>query len=142
MYEMGAPYKDHELLSFQSVSKGSLGECGLRGGFVHMSNIHPGTMDEIYKIASINLAPNTIGQVMTSLFVNPPRAGDESYESYWRERREIIASMRRRAHIITDAFNSLEGVACQFIEGAMYSFPSVRGRAPASLPPLCKSTRA
>jgi glutamate--glyoxylate aminotransferase len=33
LMEMGAPYKDGvELLSFHTVSKGSGGECGLRGG--------------------------------------------------------------------------------------------------------------
>jgi len=36
---------------------------------------------------------------------------------------EGLASLRRRAHIMTDAFNSLEGVTCNFTEGAMYSFP-------------------
>ena len=37
----------------------------------------------------------------------------------------IIASLRRRAHIMTDGFNSLEGVTCNFTEGAMYSFPQL-----------------
>lgn len=26
------------------------------------TNIHPGTLDQIYKIASVNLSPNTTGQ--------------------------------------------------------------------------------
>ncbi len=52
-----------ELLSYHTVSKGTGGECGLRGGYVEMTNIHPGTIDEIYKCASINLSPNTSGQV-------------------------------------------------------------------------------
>ena len=63
MMDMGAPYDKHELLSFHTVSKGALGECGLRGGYVEATNIHPGTIDQIYKIASINLSPNTTGQV-------------------------------------------------------------------------------
>ncbi len=28
------------------------GECGLRGGYVEFTNFHPGTVDELYKIAS------------------------------------------------------------------------------------------
>ena len=63
MMDMGEPYSKHELLSFHTVSKGALGECGLRGGYVETTNIHPGTVDQIYKIASINLSPNTTGQV-------------------------------------------------------------------------------
>ena len=45
------------------VSKGTGGECGLRGGYVEMTNIHPGSVEEVYKVASINLCPNTVGQV-------------------------------------------------------------------------------
>ena len=67
MMDMGEPYSKHELLSFHTVSKGALGECGLRGGYVETTNIHPGTVDQIYKIASINLSPNTTGQVGFSL---------------------------------------------------------------------------
>ena len=42
--------------------QGALGECGLRGGMLEATNIHPGTLEQIYKIASINLSPNTTGQ--------------------------------------------------------------------------------
>lgn len=43
--------------------QGTGGECGLRGGYVEMTNIHPGAVDQMYKCASINLSPNTMGQV-------------------------------------------------------------------------------
>jgi aspartate/methionine/tyrosine aminotransferase len=52
-----------ELISFHSVSKGTSGECGLRGGYFVLTNIHPGTVAEFYKLSSIGLCPNTIGQV-------------------------------------------------------------------------------
>lgn len=127
LYDMGEPYWSKvELLSFHTVSKGSGGECGLRGGYVEMTNIHPGTIEEVYKCASINLCPNTIGQIAMSVLVNPPKAGDESYDLHCKERAAELASLRRRAHMVTDAFNALEGVTCNFTEGAMYSFPQVR----------------
>lgn len=112
-----------ELCSFHTVSKGALGECGLRGGYVEMTNVHPGSVEEIYKIASINLCSNVMGQVSLSLSLNGPKPGDESYEQHQKERKDIIASLRRRSHIMTDAFNSCEGITCNFTEGAMYSFP-------------------
>lgn len=31
---------------------------------MELLNIHPGTIEEMYKIASINLSPNTMGQVL------------------------------------------------------------------------------
>lgn len=53
--------------------QGAGGECGLRGGYVEMTNIHPGAVEEMYKIASINLSPNTVGQMAMSIMVNPPK---------------------------------------------------------------------
>jgi len=126
LYEAGEPLNSKvELLSFHTVSKGALGECGLRGGYVEMHNIHPGAIEEVYKTASINLSPNVLGQMAMGLMVNPPAPGTPSYEGYMKEKNEVLASMRRRAHIMTDAFNSLEGVTCNFTEGAMYSFPQL-----------------
>lgn len=51
------------------VSQGTGGECGLRGGYVEFTNIHPKTMEELYKIVSINLSPNGVGQVRVCLGV-------------------------------------------------------------------------
>ncbi|KAI7845708.1 hypothetical protein COHA_000822 [Chlorella ohadii] len=122
--DLGAPYSDSvELASFHTVSKGVLGECGLRGGYVELTNFHPGTVDELYKAVSINLSPNTMGQVAMSLMVNTPQPGSESHAQWKREHDEGLASLRRRAHAMTDGFNALEGVSCTFTEGAMYSFP-------------------
>jgi glutamate--glyoxylate aminotransferase len=124
MGDLGPGYADTvELASFHTVSKGVLGECGLRGGYVEFCNFHPGAIEEMYKVASVNLSPNTTGQVAMSMMVNPPRPGDESYPAYAAEMEEGLASLRRRAHRMTDGFNALEGVTCNFTEGAMYSFP-------------------
>lgn len=50
MYQMGEPYASGvELASFHTISKGTPGECGLRGGYVELVNMHPGTIEEIYK---------------------------------------------------------------------------------------------
>eukprot|EP01038_Epipyxis_sp_PR26KG_P004744 gene4744-6655_t len=124
--KMPAPYKTGvELASFHTVSKGAYGECGLRGGYMELLNFDPDTVDEIYKTASINLCPNVPGQVALGLMVNPPKPGDYSFEQYKREKDSLIESLKRRARMITDAFNSLEGVVCQETDGAMYSFPRI-----------------
>ena len=40
LYEMGGPYRDEvELISVNSISKGYLGECGLRGGYYELHNM-------------------------------------------------------------------------------------------------------
>jgi glutamate--glyoxylate aminotransferase len=106
--------------------QGTGGECGLRGGYVELTNIHPGAVEEMYKYCSINLSPNTTGQIAMSCLVNPPQPGDESYSQWKEERESELASLRRRAHMVTDGFNSLEDMTCNFTEGAMYSFPQLK----------------
>eukprot|EP01036_Dinobryon_divergens_P027210 gene27210-35941_t len=124
--QMSEPYKSGlELVSFHTVSKGAYGECGLRGGYMELHNMDPAVVDELYKVASINLCPNVPGQVALGLMVNPPKPGDFSYDQYRSEKDSLIDSLKRRARMITDAFNSLEGVVCQETEGAMYSFPRI-----------------
>jgi glutamate--glyoxylate aminotransferase len=114
-----------ELVSFHTVSKGAYGECGLRGGYMELHNFDPAVIDQIYKLSSINLSPNVPGQVALGLMVNPPRPGQHSYAKHMQEKNALIESLGRRARMITDAFNALEGVVCQETEGAMYSFPRI-----------------
>ena len=53
-----------QLASFHSVSKGFLGECGRRGGYVELTNFDPDVKGLIYKTASISLCSNVGGQVL------------------------------------------------------------------------------
>ncbi|GFY91415.1 alanine-2-oxoglutarate aminotransferase 2 [Actinidia rufa] len=127
LLDMGPPIsKELQLVSFHTVSKGYWGECGQRGGYFEMTNIPPQTVDEIYKVASISLSPNVPGQIFLGLMVNPPKPGDISYEQFVRESKGILESLRKRARIMTDGFNSCRNVVCNFTEGAMYSFPQIR----------------
>jgi len=130
LWDLGPKYRnDFELLSFHSVSKGFIGECGKRGGYCEMTNIDEEVRDEYYKLASINLCPNIIGQIMVGLMVNPPREGSDSYPLYIKERDAIYNSLKRRASLVCNALGQLEGVTCTVSEGAMYAFPKI------SLPP-------
>lgn len=58
---MKEPYNKCQLISFHSASKGQLGECGLRGGYMHFTNIDEKVRDEMIKIKSICLCSNTVG---------------------------------------------------------------------------------
>lgn len=57
--------------------------------------------------------------------VQPPQPGDASYATYQAERDGILASLRRRAQMLSAALNGLEGVSCNSIDGALYAFPTV-----------------
>ncbi|XP_077240884.1 alanine aminotransferase 2-like [Tasmannia lanceolata] len=120
---MGYGEEDIALVSFHSVSKGYYGECGKRGGYMEVTGFSADVREQIYKIASVNLCSNISGQILASLIMNPPKVGDESFESYSAEKDGILSSLARRAKTLEDAFNSLEGVTCNKAEGAMYLFP-------------------
>lgn len=122
---MGYGEQDISLVSFQSVSKGYYGECGKRGGYMEVTGFIPEIREQIYKLASVNLCSNISGQILASLVMSPPKVGDESYESYIAEKEGILSSLARRAKMLEDAFNSLEGVQCNKAEGAMYLFPRI-----------------
>jgi len=124
--DMGEDASDVELFSFHTVSKGAVGECGRRGAYFQCHNIHPGVMAEIYKVLSTNLSCNVDGQLVMGMMVNPPRPGDASYELYRSETEGILDSLARRARIISEAFNRLEGVTCNPVEGALYCYPQMR----------------
>ncbi|CBJ25743.1 nicotinanamine aminotransferase A [Ectocarpus siliculosus] len=124
--EMGYPYSSSvELVSFHTVSKGVYGECGLRGGYMELTNIDQRVSDEMYKLCSINLSPNVTGQVAMGIMCNPPKPGSESYALHMREKEVLLQSLIRRARSIVDAFNGLDGVTCEETEGALYAFPKI-----------------
>ena len=113
MKELGEPYASNlELVSFHSMSKGQIGECGRRGGFFEMVNFDKDAAEQIYKLASIQLCAGIQGQIGIDLMVNPPKQGDESYEQYSREINAIQATLKDRSTRICDAFSKMEGVTC------------------------------
>uniref|UniRef100_A0A803KQU8 alanine transaminase n=1 Tax=Chenopodium quinoa TaxID=63459 RepID=A0A803KQU8_CHEQI len=121
---MGYQEKDISLVSFHAVSEGYYGECEKRGGYMEVTGFSADIAEQIYKVASINSCNSNItGQILTSLVMSPPKVGDESYEVYTAEKEGILSSLARRAQTLEDAFNSLEGVTCNKVEGAMYLFP-------------------
>ncbi|KAG7354129.1 alanine-synthesizing transaminase [Nitzschia inconspicua] len=114
-----------QMVSFHSTSKGVIGECGRRGGYMELHNIDPYVQSQLYKLASSGLCSNLSGQIMTSLMVNPPQPGDESYERFAQEENEIFEGLKRRSKALVDGLNAVDGITCNPAEGAMYAFPNV-----------------
>jgi aspartate/methionine/tyrosine aminotransferase len=117
--------RDVSLFSLHSTSKGYLGECGHRGGYLECRNVPGPVLDEITKLQSISLCANSMGQVLTYLLVHPPRPGEPSYEQYAREKGDILEALRRKAEIVERGLNAVEGITCNRAAGAMYAYPRV-----------------
>ena len=110
------------LFSFHSVSKGFLGECGHRGGYVEFRNIPEDVLAQLVKLQSISLCANLPGQMATYLMVAPPQSGDESYATYIHERDGILADLKRKAEYLGEQINTIPGMSLSVPQGAMYAF--------------------
>jgi aspartate/methionine/tyrosine aminotransferase len=116
---------DVPLFSFHSASKGFLGECGHRGGYVECRNVDAGVQGELTKLQSVALCANSAGQIVTFLMVRPPRDGEPSHELYRRERSAVLEALARKAALLERGLDAIPGISCRPVAGAMYAFPSL-----------------
>lgn len=96
MTEMGEPYSRMEVASFMSCSKGTMGECGLRGGYVEVVNMLPEVKAQYMKAITAMLCPSVLGQVALDVAVKPPQPHEPSYELFMKEREIILGSLKVR----------------------------------------------
>ncbi|KAL6423988.1 hypothetical protein ACFW04_009723 [Cataglyphis niger] len=123
MMEMGEPYSKMELASFMSISKGYMGECGIRGGYSEIINMNPEVMKVLQKSISAMLCPSVLGQVVMDVVVNPPQPNEPSYEEFQKEKKETLRSLSERSRLVVDTLNSIPGYKANPAMGAMYVFP-------------------
>lgn len=121
--EMGEPYCRMELASFMSVSKGYMGECGIRGGYGEFVNMDPKVMAILQKSISAMLCPTVLGQVVMDVVVNPPKPNEPSYPLYQKEKEHTLRSLAERSQLVVDTLNSIPGFKVNPAMGAMYVFP-------------------
>lgn len=114
-----------ELASLMSASKGYMGECGLRGGYTEIINLDASVKAIFLKMLSARLCSSSLGQVSLDCIVNPPKKGDESYELHEQEKGKVLASLKERAKLVADTFNSIPGMKSNQVAGAMYAFPQI-----------------
>lgn len=120
---LGPDYDSQPLASFHSVSKGYMGECGLRGGYCELTNFPADVKAMLYKLISASLCSSTAGQAAISCMIKPP-TGDAAglYES---ETTAVLASLKSRSILVHEKLNLIPGVHCNDLQGAMYAFPRV-----------------
>jgi aspartate/methionine/tyrosine aminotransferase len=104
------------------VSKGFLGECGHRGGYLEHRNVPDDVAQELVKLQSISLCSGLPGQLAVHAMVAPPQAGEPSHALWSRERDAILGSLREKAEILGRAIRGIPGMHCDTPEGAMYAF--------------------
>ena len=71
-----------------------------------MVNVGEYEKEQIYKLSSVNLCSNVVGQEAVELVVNRPKEGDESYPLFKKEKDQILNELKMKANIIRDALFS------------------------------------
>nr|XP_021408229.1 alanine aminotransferase 2 [Lonchura striata domestica] len=126
LMEMGPPYSDSvELASFHSISKGFMGECGLRGGYMEVVNLHPEVKAQLTKMVSVRLCPPVPGQLLLDAVMDPPKPGEPSYERFQAEKEAVLGALAEKARLTQEMLNRTPGMRCNPVQGAMYAFPRI-----------------
>ncbi|XP_059160771.1 alanine aminotransferase 2-like [Physella acuta] len=121
--ELGPPYSEMELASFMSTSKGYMGECGFRGGYVEIINMDPAVKAMLTKAISAKLCSAVTGQAVLDVVVNPPKPGEPSYALFKQQKDAVLGQLAEKGRMATEIFNSIKGISCNPVQGAMYAFP-------------------
>jgi alanine transaminase len=125
MKELGPDYANMELTSVLSTSKGYMGECGFRGGYCEAINLDPEVRVQLIKSISAKLCPTVSGQAAMGAVVNPPKPGEASYKLFEQEKAHVLGELALKARMTTETLNSIAGVQCNEVKGAMYAFPRI-----------------
>lgn len=126
MMEMGGEYAEIPLASFHSMSKGWQGECGLRGGYMEVVNMDPFVKAQLVKLVSTKLCSSTVGQCAMSIVCSEPKPGEPSYDLFIEEKTAVLDTLKAKAQLVAETFNSIPGISCNPVMGAMYTFPSIQ----------------
>jgi hypothetical protein len=54
--------------------------------------------------------------------INPPKEGEPSYEQYKKERSTVVNRLKEKADLVSQLFNSVEGVRCNTVMGLVIIF--------------------
>ncbi|KAJ4936722.1 hypothetical protein JOQ06_001308 [Pogonophryne albipinna] len=126
LFDMGPEYSDIvELASFHSTSKCYMGECGFRGGYMEIINLDEEVRAQLTKLLSVRLCPPVPGQALMDLVVNPPQIGEPSYDKFIKERSATLSVLAEKAKLTEQVLNTVKGISCNPVQGAMYSFPRI-----------------
>ncbi|KAF4116976.1 alanine aminotransferase 2 isoform X1 [Onychostoma macrolepis] len=122
--EMGSTISSTvEQASFNSVSKGFMGECGLRGGYVELVNLDPAVKEYASRLLSTRSCPPVVGQIALDLMADPPKPGDTSFPTFSEEVQSIKNTIGKNTVRILEVFAELPGISCQPLKAGYFVFP-------------------
>uniref|UniRef100_A0A3B3RYQ5 alanine transaminase n=1 Tax=Paramormyrops kingsleyae TaxID=1676925 RepID=A0A3B3RYQ5_9TELE len=123
LFEMGGEFSETvQMASVHSASKGYMGECGLRAGYVELVNIDHTVMPFAEWLIGTKICAPVPGQVALDIMARPPQPGDASYVQYTQVRQTLTATGTLKLEVL----NSLPGMSCQLPEAGIFVFPRLQ----------------
>ncbi|XP_048858620.1 alanine aminotransferase 2-like [Brienomyrus brachyistius] len=127
LFEMGGEYSETvQMASVHSISKGYMGEGGLRAGYVELVNIDHAVMPFANWLIGIRICAPMPGQVALDIMARPPQPGDASYAQYTQEVQAIRETLVRNVRRAQEVLNSLPCMSCQLPEAGIFVFPRLQ----------------
>lgn len=80
---------------------------------------------QLTKLVSVRLCPPAPGQALMDLVVNPPQPGEPSHQTFMQERTAVLSALAEKAKLTEQILNTVPGISCNPVQGAMYSFPRI-----------------
>nr|XP_046248507.1 alanine aminotransferase 2-like isoform X2 [Scatophagus argus] len=126
LFDMGKKYSETvELISINSISNASMGECGLRGSYMEVINLDP-AVNKYLRNMQATSSPPILPQLALDVMVSPPSPGDPSYETYRQEILHIQTTLSLNAQRAHEFLNDLPGVSCQPAMAGVFLYPRLR----------------
>ncbi|XP_069579214.1 alanine aminotransferase 2-like, partial [Brachyistius frenatus] len=112
-----------ELVSFNSISAATAGECGLRSGYMEVVNMDPQVMHFVETSLCTDISAPVTGQLALDLTLRPPKPGDASYDAYRRETFVTRATLSQNAQRAQQLLDRLPGMSCQPATAGIFIYP-------------------
>ncbi|KAI1889228.1 hypothetical protein AGOR_G00176990 [Albula goreensis] len=124
LFDMGPQFSDSvQLASLHSISRGIMGEGGLRAGYMELINIEPAGLHFAEMLLCMDISAPVTGQIALDIMVDPPRPGDPSYVKFAEEVRTIQKTLTGNVRCVQEVLDTLPGVSCQPAMGGHYVYP-------------------
>ncbi|XP_048108025.1 alanine aminotransferase 2 [Alosa alosa] len=123
LFEMGPIYSGSvKMASLNSLSNGTLGECGMRAGYMELVNFDDAVLPFVEVLLTGDISPPVIGQIGLDVMANPPCPGEPSHRRYMQELLSYKNTLRQNVERGRTFLSLLPGVHCPPVMGGVYLY--------------------
>ncbi|XP_072110415.1 alanine aminotransferase 2-like isoform X1 [Mobula birostris] len=126
LHEMGPEFSSVvEFMSFNSVSKGHIGESGVQGCYMEVLNVDPTVLSHFRSMVATFVSCSLPAQIAMEVAANPPDPGDPSYPLFQAEKQESVGKLAAKSQLTEEMLNRVPGMHCAPIRSGIYAFPRI-----------------